>query len=146
MDAKRSSSSPSARRKKKQYRIFLSHATSDKFIAKAMCQQLDAVGATTFRDDRDIDGGDDIPESIRKAITESDEFVVLLTTNSVNRPWVNLEIGAAWVWARLRIVVVLYNIGIDPIPAMMKSKKAIALNDFEQYVEDVASRIRAKKK
>jgi hypothetical protein len=132
---------------KGQYRIFLSHATVDKFIAKAMCQMLDAVGAKTFRDDRDIDGGDDIPEKIREAIKTSDEFVVLLTPNSVSRPWVNLEVGAAWGWARLRIIAVHYNInvGADPIPAMLKSKKAVALNDFETYVEEVEKRLKGSK-
>jgi len=111
-----------------------------------MCHYLDAIGAKTFRDDRDIDGGDDIPESIRQAIKQSDELVVLLTPNSVNRPWVNLEVGAAWGWARLRIVAVLYNVSIDPIPAIMKSKKAIALNDFDQYVQEVAKRVKDLKK
>ncbi len=126
------------------YRIFLSHATVDKFIAKAMCQMLDAAGAKTFRDDRDIDGGDDIPEKIREAIKTSDEFVVLLTPNSVSRPWVNLEVGAAWVWGRLRIIAIHYNIDLaaDPIPAILKSKKAVALNDFETYVEEVTKRVR----
>lgn len=109
-----------------------------------MCQMLDAAGAKTFRDDRDIDGGDDIPEKIREAIKTSDEFVVLLTPNSVSRPWVNLEVGAAWVWGRLRIIAIHYNIDLaaDPIPAILKSKKAVALNDFETYVEEVTKRVR----
>jgi len=107
-----------------------------------MCELLDSAGAKTFRDDRDIAGGDDIPESIRRAITESDEFVVLLTSNSVSRPWVNIEVGAAWGLTKSRIVVVHYNVGIDPIPAMLKAKKAIALNEFEAYVEEVGRRVK----
>jgi hypothetical protein len=46
----------------KPYQVFVSHATADKWLAKAICEKFEATGAATFRDDRDIRGGDDIPE------------------------------------------------------------------------------------
>ena len=39
-----------------EHRIFISHATADKSVAVQMCKEIEAVGATTFRDDRDING------------------------------------------------------------------------------------------
>jgi hypothetical protein len=38
----------------KPYQVFVSHATADKWIAKVICERIDATGATSFRDDRDI--------------------------------------------------------------------------------------------
>jgi hypothetical protein len=35
------------------YQVFLSHATTDKWLAKTLCEKIEASGATTFRDDRD---------------------------------------------------------------------------------------------
>src|SRR5207237_2203718 len=97
-----------------------------------ICEKIEQTGATTFRDDRDINGGDDIPEEIRRQIKQSSELVVLLTPQSTNRQWVTLEVGAAWGSSRnKRIVVVLYHVSVDPIPAIIKSKKAIQLNDFD---------------
>jgi hypothetical protein len=125
------------------YRVFLSHATVDKWLATTLCERIEAAGATTFRDDRDIDGGDDIPDAIRDAIDESDEMVVLLTPASVNRPWVQTEVGAAW-QRRARIVVIRQYVEIDSIPAMLRSKKGIDLNDLERYVEELRVRARAK--
>jgi hypothetical protein len=75
------------------YRIFLSHASADKWIARVMCERFDALGIKTFRDDRDLHGGDDIPETIRKEIKRSQELVVLMTPRSVNRPWVLIEVA-----------------------------------------------------
>lgn len=75
--------------------MFVSHATADKWVARVICERIESVGAKTFRDDRDIAGGDDIPDSIRAAIERSDEMIVLLTPASVNRPWVLMEVGAA---------------------------------------------------
>ncbi|MEW4566347.1 toll/interleukin-1 receptor domain-containing protein [Tautonia sp. JC769] len=127
----------------KNYQVFVSHATADKWIARILCEKLESIGATTFRDDRDIDGGDDIPEAIRLQIKRSKELVVLLTPKSVDRTWVTLEIGAAWGWSKnLRIVVVLYHVDVDPIPEMLKSKKAIFLNDLDDYLAEVEKRVK----
>ncbi len=49
----------------KPYQVFISHATADKWLARVICEKIEAIGAATFRDDRDILGGDDIPEEIR---------------------------------------------------------------------------------
>ena len=101
----------------KPYQIFVSHATADKWLARVICEEFESVGATTFRDDRDIQGGDDIPDQIRRHIKASKELVVLLTPESVNRQWVTLEVGAAWGWSRaMRIIVLLCHVAIDPIP------------------------------
>lgn len=136
-----------SRRKKRTgangYKVFVSHATPDKWIAKTVCEKLDALGVQTFRDDRDIRGGDDIPEEIRREIKRSKELVVLLTPVSANRPWVLLEVGVAWGWSRkLRITVVLCHVDTDPIPAIIKSKKAIHLNELDNYLAEVSARLR----
>ena len=67
----------------KPYQVFVSHATSDKWLAKVLCEKIEAAGATSFRDDRDIDGGD-IPEEIRRQIKRAQEIIVLLTPESVD--------------------------------------------------------------
>lgn len=124
------------------YQVFVSHATADKWIATVLCEKMESVGAITFRDDRDIDGGDDIPESIRMQIKRSKEYVVLLTPQSVNRPWVLLEVGAAWLWRRnVRIVALLYHLEMDSIPKMIQSKRAYNLNDVDDYLSELAARI-----
>ena len=45
-----------------EYLVFVSHATADKWIAKTFCEKIEAAGAVTFRDDRDIAAGGDIPD------------------------------------------------------------------------------------
>src|SRR5438128_7301388 len=116
---------PGKRAPRPRYQVFVSHATSDKWLATTFCEKIEAAGASTFRDDRDINGGDDIPEAIRDHIKRSRELVVLLTPDSVDRPWVLLEVGAAWGLRRdYRIVPVLYQVTVDAIPAIIKGKKA----------------------
>src|SRR3954452_925667 len=107
--AKKSLSSKIGKRAggRKPYQVFVSHATADKWTAKLLREKIEATGATSFRDDRDIQGGDDIPEEIRRQIKQSREMIVLLTPASVQRQWVVLEVGAAWGSSkRMRIIIV----------------------------------------
>jgi hypothetical protein len=124
------------------YQVFISHATADKWLATTICEKIEAIGATTFRDDRDIKGGDDIPEEILRHIEESKEVLVLLTPESITRPWVMVEVGAAWALREKRIVAILHYTSFDTIPAVMKSKKAFPLNDFDRYLDELEKRVR----
>jgi hypothetical protein len=133
----------SRRSSARPYQVFVSHATADKWVAKVLCERIESTGVSSFRDDRDILGGDDIPEEIRRQIKQSKEMLVLLTPQSVDRQWVTLEVGAAWGRSKnSRIVVVMYHVSVDRIPDIMKNKKAIPLNDFDQYVNEPAERVR----
>ena len=123
------------------YRVFVSHATPDKWVARVACEKIETLGLTTFRDDRDIDGGDDIPEKLRAEIERADELLVLLTPISVNRPWVFLEVGAAWKAGKW-IVPVCYHVDADKIPSILARRKAYWLNDFDRYLEDLVARSR----
>jgi hypothetical protein len=122
--------------------VFVSHATADKWLATTFCEKIEATGASTFRDDRDINGGNDIPEAIRLQIKLSRELVVLLTPESVDRPWVLLEVGAAWGRRKdYRIVPVLCHVSVDAIPDIIKGKKAFRINEFEQYLKELKKRV-----
>ena len=124
------------------YRIFVSHATADKWLATTLCEKLESAGATTFRDDRDIDGGDDIPERLRREISRSRELVVLVTPESINRPWVLLEVGGAWLKG-MRITPILCHVTVDRIPDLIKAKKAVPINEFDAYLESLRRRLQS---
>jgi hypothetical protein len=130
-------------RRNPAYQVFVSHATADKWIATTFCEKIDATGATSFRDDRDINGGDSIPESIRTEIQVSRELVVLLTPDSIERPWVLLEVGAAWGRRKnYRIVPVLCHVWFDAIPDIIEGKKAFHINDFDKYLAELQRRVK----
>src|SRR5437868_5938888 len=99
MGRKRRKSDRRAKSSDRTYQVFVSHATADKWIATVICEKLEAAGAATFRNDRDINGGDDIPDEIRRQIKRSKELLVLLTPKSVGRSWILFETGAVWGWS-----------------------------------------------
>jgi hypothetical protein len=69
-------------------------------------------------------------------------MVVLLTPESADRPWVLLEIGAAWgKRQRARIIAVMCHVEVDRIPDIIGSKKAVSINSFDEYVEELKHRV-----
>jgi TIR domain len=95
-----------------------------------------------FLDEKDIEGGQSIPDSVRKNIAQCDEFVVLLSRYSKDRPWVLMEIGGAWV-LRKTIIAIIDKIGPKEMPDIILPFKAVDLNDFDQYVSQLMKRVNA---
>lgn len=134
---------PPAGRKPAAYRVFISHATADKWIARMICKEIGAIpGVATFRDDRDIPGGNEISETIKAELEQSDEVLLLLTPTSETRPWVIYEIGLADAFGK-RIVPVWYNTTPDVIPNVSR-RRGFTLNDFDNYLDDLRNRLKAR--
>jgi len=121
------------------YRVFVSHATYDKFIARMLCRLFDDAGLTTFRDDRDIEGGDRIPEAIMEEIRNCDEFCVLLTPESIARQWVIMEIAMAAVLQK-RIVPIFCHVEPSAAPDIIRDNRGYPLDQVEDYITDITQR------
>lgn len=136
-------------RSAKQYLVFISHSTKDRWVAKQMSNLIEEKGREwgikTFLDEKDIDGGDSIPESIRINIQKCDEFLLLLSRYSVNRPWVLIELGAAWGLEK-RVVTIIDKVTPAEMPEVISPYKAIDINNFDQYIAQLLGRAKKSRK
>ena len=125
------------------YRVFISHATYDKFLAKTLCDKIEAlsVPVATFRDDRDISGGDRISAAIMEAIRGCQEVIMVLTPKSIARQWVLVEIGMAE-FAQKRIVPLFYHVAPDDIPEILRPRRGFHLEELDEYLKDLEARVR----
>ncbi len=76
------------------YRVFISYSHAD----RALVERLDSILRAADLDpmwDRDLTGGVAFKKEIADFIANAHVFLPLVTTNSVNRPWSNQEIGYA---------------------------------------------------
>lgn len=125
--------------------MFLSHAHKDRWIAKQCAGLIEEAGSPhvhVFFDEKDIEGGQSIPDSVRSGIEKCDEFVVLLSRYSKDRPWVLIEMVAAW-GLRKPIIAIVDKVGPKEMPDILSPFKAIDLNDFDQYVDQFLKRMKA---
>jgi TIR domain-containing protein len=93
------------RAQRKLARIFMSHIHEEDTVAAAT-QHLIETELTTeagkhcevFRvaDRYQVRAGEDWLDRIRKEIAQSSAVILMLSKESIRRPWVNFEAGAAW--------------------------------------------------
>jgi TIR domain len=126
--------------------IFISHTSTDTYIAKKIAQDIHLRGGTTFLDEAQVDAGADFEEEILKWLERAHELVVLLTPWALDRPYVWAEIGAAWV-RRIPIVVLLLGITAAElqsrpgVPVHLKKRDLLQLNEIGRYLEQLSMRI-----
>lgn len=83
---------------------------------------------------------------MREGLDACSELLVLLSPISIDRPYVWMEIGAAWIQDK-RVVGILNNltrselVARDGIPALLKGVKLRELNDLGGYLEELKRRI-----
>jgi len=84
--------------KKAKFKIFLSHIHEDKDLAGSLKHELErlylgAIEIFVSSDDADIRGGDKWLEVIVERLKAAELILVLATTESISRPWINFEAG-----------------------------------------------------
>ncbi|HLC15397.1 MAG TPA: toll/interleukin-1 receptor domain-containing protein [Thermodesulfovibrionia bacterium] len=129
----------------KSYLVFISHSAKDRWIAKQIANLIEEkgkeYGVKTFLDEKDIAGGESIPELIKRNIQDCGEFLILLSRYSIDRPWVLIEIGAAWVLGK-RIIAIIDKVTPEEMPDIITPYKAIDLNNFDKYLEEFMTRVK----
>ena len=119
-------------------KIFISHAVANRNIARSLADTLEAAreDVTTFLASRpgDIRADEDWLEGIERALQEADTYIILLTPESVLRPWVSFEAGAAWFFQRQLVFVRIQDLSTDDIPLPINSRQVYAIDDKEQLL------------
>ncbi|GAA4963626.1 TIR domain-containing protein [Kineococcus glutinatus] len=88
-------SSPSRTVRPSARRIFISHASEDRRLARSVAASLQRQGWQPWLDERSIVGGASWAASIQQALRSSSAVVLLVTARSVSKEWVLDEITAA---------------------------------------------------
>jgi hypothetical protein len=102
-------------------------------------------------DEADVDVGAEFEEDIRDFLDKADELFVLFTPWALERPYVWIEIGAAW-QRRIPIVVVLHGLSAKEFqvhpnaPVFLKKRDIIRLNEVDKYLKQLSSKIGPRKK
>ena len=123
------------------YTIFISHSSKEKWIAQQIAKEIEALGAKTWLDLKDLRGGDEIRRSIKRGVRASQEAVVLLSANSITSQWVIYEVAIADGQGK-RITPILNNLAPDMALAPLQGVKAVDLNDFDSFLLELAGRIK----
>lgn len=112
---------PSANSMSKK-KVFVSHSSADKEFVRRLVDDLKKIDLPdVWFDEQSIAVGDSIPQEIEKGLKDADYVIVVLSPNSVDSPWVRLELDATHMSDDTLVLPVL--IDDCEIPTLLKARK-----------------------
>jgi hypothetical protein len=131
---------------KNNINIFVSYALEDSGPAAELMSQLARQPKfQVFTTDK-ISAGQNWRSKIKKELSQSDYFLVLLSPTSVQSKWVQFELGAAWGLNKFIIPVVTSQDIVDQIPLEFGNLHVIELKDLEGKPESIGDIIESYEK
>jgi hypothetical protein len=106
------------------YSCFISYSSKDQDFASLLHSQLQSKGARVWLATEDLKIGDRFRVKIDEAIRMFDKLVLVLSDNSIESPWVESEVEAAFEKERKQKRTVLFPIRLDD--AVMTTEKVWA--------------------
>jgi TIR domain len=123
--------------------VFLSYTSDDLELARRIVEALQANGIETWWDRWCIYPGDSLRQKIDEGIGGCTHFLVLLTSQSIAKPWVNQEMDAGLVRklnGKCRFLPVRYELPASRLPPLlsgMHSPEVAVGDDFAQLISDI---------
>jgi hypothetical protein len=125
-----------------EWRVFLSHAHSDKEQVRRLANALRAEGITCWLDEEQIRPGDSIPQKIENGLQRSKRVAVCLSRAFSASRWVRAEYGpfiadeiSRDAGARVIPVVLDDQLDDQSVPMLLRAKLRIRYNDPREWQE-----------
>ena len=120
-----------------QVNVFVSHAGEDNDrFARDFAERLQSQGFRVWFDEWELFPGDSLVDRVfEEGVKNADAMVVILSKNSVDKPWVREELNAGFVQrleGRCRLIPVVID-EVD-VPEALKSTVWQRVRDLESYV------------
>ena len=110
--------------------MFVSYATEDSAYASKLINVLaQQPNLHVFTTDK-ISAGENWRSKIKRALSDSDFFLVLLSPTSVQSRWIQFELGAAWGLNKPIIAVVTSHEVVNRIPLDLGELHVVDLDQF----------------
>ncbi len=125
--------------------LFICHASEDKIFVEKLVQKLDSVALHAWYDKREVFVGESIVEEINDALAEMQYFIVVLSPQSIKKPWLKRELNSTLMRKLSKEHVVILPVLIEKckIPALISDLKyADFTNSFKNGFNELISSIR----
>jgi len=134
-------------RRTHQRRVFLSysHADADRGWVRAFAESLRKRGVKVWFDEFEVKPGEPLVEAMEQGLRASDSIVFVMTPESVNRPNVFFEIGAAIAGGKRMVAIVSKDLDPSLLPQPLRTRRFLAQGPPEQTADELVSEASAVK-
>jgi hypothetical protein len=116
---------------KPTFDLFLSYASADGATASELRAALERKNVRCFMAERDVAVGTEWQDAIRNALIGAGRILILITPRSLNRPWVFMEIGAAWALGK-SLIPALVQVNPNDLPDPIRGSQARVIETTAQ--------------
>ena len=107
-----------------QPKVFLSWAWEDRALADPIANALMEKGVDTWWSEWCISAGDSLRQKIDEGLNDCTHFVVLLTPQSIKKPWVNKKIDAGFALMlsqrKVKFIALRHGLPVGELPPLMR--------------------------
>lgn len=122
----------------KPYDTFISYFSGDKDFVRRLEQSLHLHGVKIWRDDKEIEIGDSISGKIEEGLSQSYTFIIILSPEALERPWVREELRAAYALRLAGEFIILPVLHREcDIPPFLADYKYADFRDERRYQEQI---------
>lgn len=125
-------------------KAFLSFGWEDRELAKAVAEALQANGIDTWWAEWEIRAGESLRQKIDEGLKNCTVFLVLLTPESIKKPWVNQEMDAGLIRKieeQARFIALRKNLPTSDLPPLLRGMLSPELRDFENDMRQLIADI-----
>jgi hypothetical protein len=120
-------------------KVFISHSSTDQWIASQLGSGISALGIKVFIDVKDIETGDDFDEVIRNELNQAHEMLAVISPAALKSHWVMMEFGAARALGK-RLIPILVGVSPNELPAPINRHLARDINQIDRYYDELRRR------
>lgn len=121
--------------------VFLSHNHKDKEFVRRLARDIECHGIRVWIDEAEMNIGDSLVQKIREGIDNVDYFAVVLSSNSIDAPWVKNELDVAMnyqIEGKLKILpMILENVELPSFLVGKLYSNFSKLSDYDNELEKV---------
>jgi TIR domain len=119
--------------------VFISHSFSDESWTREFANSLQQRGLKVWRDSNGIHRGHSLTEGIERGLRESTVIALLVTRDSMNRPNLFFEIGAAMGMGKPLIPVVSKDVDPSALPASLRERRYLLKSSPDVTAQEFVS-------
>lgn len=124
--------------------VFISHTSSEAGFAKIIKELIEKtfVICEAFVSSEDIIGGDNWREKVFKKLKDSSLVIAICSENSIIKPWVAFEVGAAWGLNKKVIPLLHYGLEIENLPEPFNNFQGYTFREgLDKIIESIKEEI-----
>ena len=119
--------------------VFISHSFSDEGWTREFANSLQQRGLKVWLDSNALHLGHSLTEATEKGLRESNVIALLVTPDTINRPNLFFEIGAAMGMGKPLIPVVSKDINPSALPTSLRERRYLLKNSPDATAQEFVS-------